>query len=140
MIGLLINYVDQTERVAKAARKAAYRLVDKAAFAIRTTASESVKAADGPSAPGTPPHTHTQRITKKGKVRKGVLPKAIVYASKRGEAVIGPRKSVVGLSAAAHEFGGEFKGEQYPERPFMGPALEENLTSFGNSFAGSIGG
>lgn len=139
-MNFLVQYVDQTERVAKAARKAQYRLVDKAAFAIRTTASESVKPAEGPSRPGTPPHTHTQRLTKRGKIRKGVLPKAIVYASHRGEAVIGPRKSVVGLSAAAHEFGGEFKGEMYPERPFMGPALEKNLTAFGASFAGSIGG
>lgn len=136
---VLVNYVNQTERVAKAARKAKYRLVDKAAFAVRSTASESVKSQEGPSAPGTPPHTHTQKITKKGKVRKGRLPKAIQYFSRKGEAVIGPAKSVIGEAGATHEFGEDRFGQDYPERPFMGPALDQNLTTFGNSFAGSIG-
>ena len=54
-------------------------------------------------------------------------------------AVIGPRASVVGDVGKGHEFGGEFRGEDYPERPFMGPALEETEDTFGNSFAGSLG-
>lgn len=145
MIGTLVKYNDQAEQIAKRMRLAAYRRVDKAAFKIRKdavgyiTKGEAVqvgvkktsrkRARIQPSTPGTPPHT-----------RFGQLKKAIVYDSKRGEAVIGPRKSVVGLSAEAHEFGGMFKGEEYPERSFMGPALQQNLTEFGSSFQGSIGG
>jgi hypothetical protein len=53
--------------------------------------------------------------------------------------VIGPRESVVGDVGRAHEFGGEFRGEDYPERPFMTPALDETEEAFGSSFAGSLG-
>jgi phage gpG-like protein len=145
VIQALVKYTDHRERVAKAMRAAAYRRVDKAAFAIRKTASDSIvkgealpsggkkqsrkRARIAPSKPGMPPHT-----------RFNQLKKAIVYVSKRGEAVIGPRKSVVGLSASAHEFGGTFKGEEYPARPFMGPALLSNVGLFGGSFKGSLGG
>lgn len=139
MISFLVKYVDQTERVAKAARRAAYRAVEKAAFAIRTTASESVKPGEGPSAPGTPPHTHTQKLTKRGKVRKGRLPKAIQYFAKRGEAWIGPAHSVIGDVGGVHEFGGKRNQDDYPERPFMGPALESNSEAFASSFQGAIG-
>jgi len=140
VISAIVSYVDHTERVARAARAASYRLVEKAAFAIRTTASESVKPGAGPSTPGSPPHTHTQKLTKKGKVRKGRLPKAIVYYAKRGEAWIGPAKSLIGEVGATHEFGERRFGQEYPERPFMGPALKKNVETFAGSFAGSIGG
>lgn len=139
MIGAIVDYVDQTERVAKAARKATYRNVFHAAASIRKTAVESIEPGDGPSAPGTPPHTHTQKVTKKGKVRKGQLPRAIVFKAEKEEAVIGPRFSVVGEAGSAHEFGGEYKGEDFPERSFMGPSLDENEERFAGSFAGSIG-
>jgi phage gpG-like protein len=141
----IVKYIDKTERVAKAARRAVYRAVEKTAFAIRTTAVGSIqrgavepqpsgkkksrkRARIVPSAPGSPPHT-----------RFGQLKRSIVYAAAKGEAVIGPRGSIVGESATAHEFGGNYKGEDYPGRPFMGPALDSNLTKFGSSFAGSIG-
>jgi phage gpG-like protein len=140
----VVKYIDKTERVAKAARRAVYRAVEKTAFAIRTTAVGSIvrgavapqegkkksrkRARIVPSAPGSPPHT-----------RFGQLKRSIVYAAAKGEAVIGPRASIVGESATAHEFGGNYKGEDYPGRPFMGPALGSNLTKFGSSFAGSIG-
>jgi phage gpG-like protein len=139
----VFKYIDQTQRVAKAARRAMYRAVEKTAFAIRKTAVDSIVrgaiSTDGkkrsrkrarivPSAPGSPPHT-----------RFGQLKRSIVYAAAKGEAVIGPRFSIVGESATAHEFGGSYKGEDFPKRPFMGPALDDNLTKFGSSFSGSIG-
>ncbi|WP_425618032.1 hypothetical protein NA78x_001725 [Anatilimnocola sp. NA78] len=139
MIGLAVNYANQVEREAKAARRATYRLINKAAFETRKTAIDSIEPGEGPSEPGTPPHTHTQKLTKRGKVRKGRLPKAILYKSEREEAVVGPAHSLIGTVGAAHEFGGEYKDQDYPERPFMGPALISNLEAFGNSFAGSIG-
>lgn len=73
--------------------------------------------------------------------RDGRLRRGIRYAQNRslGTALIGQTESSVGESGAAHEFGEEFRGEEYPERPFMGPALERNIDRFGGSFVASIG-
>ena len=132
---------DNTKRVADATEKASFRNLGHAASAIRKTAVESIEPGEGPSPPGHPPHTHTQSVTKKGKTKKGHLPRAIVFHHDRKlqEAVIGPRFSVVGLAGWAHEFGETFRGDDYPERPFMGPALEENIPRFASGMAGSIG-
>ncbi len=141
MIGLKnFKFDDQTKRVSDAAEKATFRNVRHAAAAIRRDASESITQADGPSAPGSPPHTHTGGVTKKGKTRKGNLQRAIAYDADAISAVIGPRESVVGLAGQAHEMGESFHGQDYDERPFMGPALEKNLDRFASSWQGSIGG
>lgn len=69
-----------------------------------------------PSRPGSPPRT-----------RNGQLRRSILYAVSRmaRSVVIGPRGSVVGMSGKAHEFGGRYRRETFPERPFMGPALRK---------------
>lgn len=128
-------------------RKAKFRNFAHAAAAIRRDARQSLKrapkeqrrrarrrggkivrrAGQSGSQPGSPPHT------------RGRLKAAIVFDATERGAVIGPRASVVGESASAHEFGGSFKGQEFPERPFMGPALNRNLSRFADSWAGSIG-
>lgn len=127
--------------VIKAADRAAFKNLGHAAATIRNDAIGSIIQAEGPSLPGRPPHTHTGGLTKKGKVRRGELQRAITfdYSKQEKTAVIGPRKSVVGLSGAAHELGGDFKGQDYPERAFMGPALQRNLDRFAEDWRGSIG-
>jgi hypothetical protein len=55
------------------------------------------------------------------------------------DALIGPMASLVGEAGRAHELGEEFRGHEYPERPFMAPALEKNLDRFAGDWAGSIG-
>lgn len=139
MIGAIFRFIDTTQKVVEAAEKASYRNTGHAAASIRKDAMASIVPSDEPSEPGTPPHTHTQKITKKGKVRQGHLPRAIVFHNSKESAIVGPRYSVVGTAGDAHEFGGEYKGDDYPERAFMGPALERKAAQFGNSFAGSIG-
>ena len=142
MIGLLFQLErDTSKRVSDAAEKAAFKNLGHAASSIRKTAIESIKPAEGPSPPGMPPHTHTAGVTKKGKPKKGHLPRAIVFDvdKQKQEAVIGPRASVVGESGAAHELGEEFHGDDYPERPYMFPALETNAPRFADEYAGSIG-
>lgn len=139
MIGTAFQFTDQSKRVTNAADAASFRNLGHAAAAIRKDAVESIVAADGPSAPGTPPHTHTGGVTKKGKVRKGNLQRAIVFDADKESAVIGPRFSVVGLAGRAHELGEEFHGDLYPERAYMGPALDRNKDRFASSWAGSIG-
>lgn len=141
MIGIDVKIEDNTQRVADAAERATFRNLGHAAATLRNEAIESIVPAEGPSEPGTPPHTHTASVTKAGRVRRGELPRAIVFDVDRAaqSALIGPRYSVVGESGAAHELGGEFKGEEYPERSFMGPALDNIEDRFAQSFQGSIG-
>jgi hypothetical protein len=141
MIGLSVQTEDNTKRVADAAEKATFRNVGHAAAAIRNDAIESILPSDEPSAPGSPPHTRSAGIGKNGKVRRGVLQKAIVFHQDFAAqmAIVGPRFSVAGESGEAHEFGGEFRGQDYPERSFMGTALDRKRARFASSFEGSIG-
>lgn len=139
MIGTGFQFTDQTKRVEAAKEKAGFRNFSHAAAAIRKDAIESIKNEPGPSEPGEAPHTHTGGITKKGKVRKGNLQRAITFAASKEDAVVGPRESVVGQAGRAHELGEEFHGDDYPERPYMEPALEENIERFASEWGGSIG-
>jgi hypothetical protein len=118
MLGAILkSFEDKTAAVLKAAHDGSVRALQKAAFAIFKTAQSEIEQDPKPAPPGKPPHT-----------RRGQLKRAMRYSVERAEeyAAIGPRESLVGASAAAQEFGGQYKGEEYPQRPFMGPALEEN--------------
>lgn len=130
MIGIRFNFTDTTKNVSEASEKAEFRNIGHAAAAIRKTMVSSIIKDEGPSAPGTPPHT-----------RRRQLNRAIRFDNDRKakRAIIGPRYSVVGTSASAHEFGGEYKGEFFDERPFAEPALRANEPRFAESFEGSIG-
>lgn len=119
----------QMGKVQDAAEKAAYRNFGHAAASISKDMKASLLKSSGPSEPGDPPHTH-----------KGVyMRRAVRYAANKEGAVIGPRASIVGESGAAHEFGETYRGTDYPERPFAGPALERNESRFAGLWRGSIG-
>lgn len=142
MLGLKLQLEHLTpQRILQPAKSATFRNLGHAAATIRKDAQASIEQAEGPSPVGSPPHTHTGGVTKKGKPRKGNLQRAIQYDVDKSaeDAVIGPRESVVGLSGRAHELGEEHMGQDFPERPFMGPALEDNLDRFHASWAGSVG-
>ena len=70
-----------------------------------------------------------------------MLRESIAYEVDRHRlsSLIGPRASVVGEAGAAHEFGEEFRGTDYDERPYMGPALDVNLDRFAADWKGTIG-
>jgi phage gpG-like protein len=140
MIGLAVTIASNFQKVEQSADKASFKNLGHAASRIRKDAIDSVVPSDEPSKPGTPPHTRN-RVSKKGKQLKGQLQRAIVFShdKEKQEAVIGPRESIVGESAAAHEFGGDYKGQDFPIRSFMGPALTANLDRFASDWAGSIG-
>lgn len=142
MISLAFKIIDQFDRIMPAVERAAFKNVGHAAAAIRKDAIASIEEAEGPSEPGRPPHTHTAKTTRSGKTRLGHLPRAITFHHDKASmsAVIGPRESVVGEAGSAHELGGEYKGEDYPPRPFMVPALERNAGRFAADWQGSIGG
>lgn len=130
MIELAVQIIDRVSRVQSAAEQAAFRNLGHAAASLRKTAIESIEKSDEPSDPGEPPHTSA-----------GQLPRAIRFDvdKQAQEAVVGPRASVVGEAGAAHEFGEEFRGDDYPERPYMLPALDANLDRLASDWAGSIG-
>jgi phage gpG-like protein len=128
MFGAAVTkFLDHTKRVRDAADKAARRAFAKAAFRIFRDAQASIERSATPSAPGQPPHT-----------RRGQLKRAIRYAADKDGAVIGPLASMVGEAGAAHEFGGGFRGQDYPSRPFMAPALDRELDAFAGEFTGQI--
>ena len=108
-------WVDR-RRVEDAIRRAERRGLVRAAAAIRLQAARSIIQGAGPSPPGRPPHT-----------RKGLLRRSILYALKEEggllAAVIGTSHAILGPAGRAHEFGGRFRKEVYPRRPFMEPAL-----------------
>jgi hypothetical protein len=100
-----------------------------AGAALRLTARRSIRTRKKASPPGTPPHT-----------RHGQLKRAIAYAvdKQRGVVVIGPERDGVGTSGSAHEFGGRYRRERYPKRPYMGPALDKLQDRLPDFWASSV--
>ncbi len=130
MFGVTVKTEDKTKAIGQAVEKTAYRNFGHAAASIAKFAKQSIKKSDEPSAEGEPPHTRRQAGHN--------LPGAIRYKASKIDAVIGPMASIVGEAGAAHEFGGEFRGTTFPERPFMWPALQANLARFHRDWGGSI--
>jgi hypothetical protein len=116
MIGASCQVQDRTGRVRKAAKQAAFRNLQHGIATIRIYAIRSLKRRSGASTPGTPPNT------------RGAFKRAIKFDvdKEAEEAITGFQASVVGEAGAAHEHGEEYRGDQYPERPTMGPALQAN--------------
>lgn len=129
MFGVSVQIKTRVDRVRRAAKDAARNSFSRTAFLIRQTMVESIERAEGPSAPGEPPHTH----------RGNYFRRAMRYAVDKDGAVIGPMYSAVGDVGKAHEFGGLFRGEYFEKRPTAKPALDANLDVFANSWSGSIG-
>lgn len=94
---------------------------------VRLAAQSSITTSEEPSPPGSPPHT-----------RQGQLRRAIVFDVGESDAIVGPRASIVGPIGELMEFGGEFFGRDYEDRPFMGPALEEAIDDFAGQWSGSL--
>lgn len=118
------------DRIRQAVDRAKAGSIRAAAYVVSTTAKGKIKTSAETSEPGQPPTT-----------RRGLLRRAVQYAVTQDKslAVIGPAFSVVGTAGQAHEFGGRYKGQSFPARPFMRPALEESLDQFAGAFRGSFG-
>ena len=113
------------ERIAKAAARARAGNLRSVGYLVGNVAKRLIQKSSSKSQPGQPPTT-----------RKGLLRRAIRYelASDKMSVVIGPTYSLVGTAGEAHEFGRRYKGADYPERPFMGPALQEVLPLIGPGY------
>ena len=116
-------------KLRRQAAQGSIRSLGHAGAALRLTARRSIRRSDRPARPGQPPHT-----------RRGQLKRALRYAveKERERVLIGPTYTVVGRSASAHEFGGRYRSETYPKRPFMGPALMAIRSRLPRMWADSI--
>lgn len=128
LMGIVVQVEDHTRRVVQESERAAFRNFSHAAARIRKDAAESIEKSDEPAPPGHPVHT-----------RRGHYKRALRFAASKEDAVIGPRASIVGEVGRAHEHGEEYKGDEFEERPVMGPALRRNLDRFAREWTGSIG-
>ena len=126
------KYVDEGQRLAKAFRHAAHNALRRLGFLIRGTAQKSIANAAGPSGEGSPPHTHTAgKRSKQGSSKKGVLPGSILYAEVDPlGVVVGPSARLAGTVGEAFEHEGTitFRGQEFVSRPFMGPALKQEIS------------
>lgn len=130
MFQMSFTLFDETPKVRKAVDRYKVENIGHAAGLVRTTARRSIRKRKGPSAAGTPPHTHT-----------GLMRRSIVYAvhKHRDEAIIGPTASMVGrVVGGLHEFGGVAKTGEYPARPYMGPAFEKILPRLPQKWRNSL--
>lgn len=146
MFGARAKVSFDKRRIARASREGNFKSLGHAAATIRLIARRSIKRARKarsrdehgrfrstggtiPSPPGKPPRT-----------KAGQLKRSIVYAvdKRRAEAVIGADSADMDKVAGAHEHGGKFKGQRYPKRPFMGPALEKVKPRLPKKWAGSV--
>jgi phage gpG-like protein len=129
MITFSIRTLWEGDAVIKKMTAATYTTLNHAAASIRLIARRSIKRGKSASSPGTPPNT-----------RRGRLTDAIRYSVDKSKrvALVGPTESVVGEAGAAHEFGGYFRGTNYPKRPFMGPALAQAAPRLPETWAASL--
>jgi len=147
-VKIATNFLQAVGPQSKPVKDAKFRNFGHAAASIRKNAQRSIKSA--------PPETRTRARRRRGRIvararagasrpgqppftRRGQLRRAILWDVNEQSAIVGPRFNVVGLSGAAHELGEQYKGNEYPERPYMGPALDKAIPRFAASWEASIG-
>lgn len=131
MIETTVRTAENTKKIQQSAEKATFENLRHAAFSLSKDAKSTIDKSDSPSEAGSAPHTKG----KKGHNLKGAIFTNII----RDSALIGPRASFVEDAGALHEFGERREGEDFDERPFMGPALDRAIPRFAADWAGSIG-
>jgi len=120
LVKMTTKITNNFDRVSRATDRARNRYLFRGGALVRTTARRSIRPGKTESAPGSPPRTRT----KKGKR----LRNAIIFGvdRRKKDTLVGPSYEIVGDAGAAHEFGGRFRDETFPERQFMGPAVKKS--------------
>jgi len=128
-IGFQVKTRSEIPKVLRKAHRANIDSLGHAGGTIRLTAKRSIRKSANPAEPGKPPKT-----------RRGQLRSSIRFAVERNRqrVLIGPDHRIVGQSGRAHEFGGRYRKQRYPKRPFMGPALTKTKDRLPKHWAGSI--
>lgn len=116
MIGVIAKTFFEPGALVRRKDRADRRFLFKAGAAVRTRARRKIRRSKKASSPGRPPRT-----------RRGQLRRAIFFGVEleKKTVVIGPAYSRVGEAGKAHEHGGLYRGGDFPQRPFMGPAQQE---------------
>ena len=137
MIGATATTRFQRRRLEVAMRRGSIHALNRAAFVLRSVAQAGLRTRKGPSPAGMPPHTHTLTHGAKHANR---LRKAILYSVDKltQSAVIGPAAHLAGQSGGMQEHGGRWKGQKFPQRPFMNPALKVVSPQLPRQWAGSV--
>jgi hypothetical protein len=106
-----------------------FKSLGQAGAYIRAVARRMIRKSPQPAPAGHAPHT-----------RRGQLKNAILFAVEkpRMRVLIGPTFRGVGRSMMAHEFGGRYRGENFPRRPLMEPALERSRSRLPRFWSASI--
>lgn len=115
MDGFGVRVEFEEDRLLGAMKQANRKALGRVGAYVRKTAVNSVRRSDKASEAGTPPNT-----------RRGLLRRSVLFGVEADalRVVVGPARSLIGISMTAHEFGGRYRGREYPRRPLMGPALE----------------
>jgi len=129
MIRVNVSIRVQPKAVLDRVGRANFKNLGHAGATVRLIARQSIRKRKKASPTGTPPST-----------RKGQLRRAILYKveKERATVVVGPDANIVGTAGKAHEFGGRYKREVYPRRPFMGPALAKVRDRLPEMWANSV--
>lgn len=106
-----------------------FRALGRGAYLVMLRARSLVRRRKRASQPGQAPSTQT-----------GLLKKSILFeVTQRPQmAMIGPSFELIADVGGAHEFGGSFRGGDYPARPFMGPALDQVKKKLPEGWRGSL--
>ena len=131
MFGTTVKVENNFKRVAEKEKRGTAKSILHGAAIVRRVAQQSIvrTAKSMHSSPGSPVFTHQGTWFKR----------SILFAADKDIAVVGPSHSKVGEVGYYHEFGRTRRGTKFPERPTMGPALENSLHRFADGFRNSIG-
>jgi len=132
MIGYKVQTRDNFRRVRATRKKEDIKNLGHALRLLRVVARRSLKKPNksgDPSPEGQPPRSPTRR-----------LKTSILYYLNAAKTwgLVGPDYRIIGRAGAAHEHGERFRGDQYPERPFMSTALEKIRPRLSKFWARSV--
>lgn len=139
-VGVKIETVDNFDKVVRAEEKATFENVRQAAYSIRKDAQSTIRRkprkSQSVSQPGQPPLT---RGTRGKNLRSAIYVGADMSDKQFASALVGPRASFVGIAGEVHELGKSRGGTEFPERPFMRPALLRAVPRLPQRWSGTIG-
>ena len=139
-VKLNIETVDNFDKVIAAEQKATFENIRQAAYSIRKDAVSTIKRkprrSQDASPAGQPPLTRGLR----GKnLRTAIYVGADLNDRQFASALVGPRASFVGIAGEVHELGKSRGAIDFPERPFMRPALLRAVPRLPQQWSGTIG-